>query len=76
MPIAMILTLAFTTAALGAAPGVSSGAVVQAYARATIVRGVTAAPPSAVSPRIPFTTRRVRPCDGLPACRLIVTDLP
>ena len=73
----MILTIALTTAALVAMPQATDPAVVQVYARATIVRSVTAAPPQlSATPRPAFAAPRVRPCDGAPACRLIVTDLP
>ena len=72
----MMLAIAFTTALVASAraPG---HAIAQIYARATIVRGVVAGPPpSAARPHPLGLEPRVRRCDGAPACRLIVTDLP
>ena len=73
----MMLTIALTTAALVAVPQAADRAVVQAHARATIVRGVTAAAPRPDATLQPdFAAPRVRVCDGPAVCRLIVTDLP
>lgn len=72
----MMLTIAFTTALFASAPA-PAGATAQVYARATIVRGVVAGPPPSTARPQPLDLEpRARRCEGAPACRLIVTDLP